>query len=160
MPRGRDAPALRRLLTELQMLLHEHPVNVERLRRGLPEINAVWLHGAGAIGELQRYALPQAFGDDLYLRGIYRLNEGEVTAAPVDAQALLARLQSRAVAVVAADDVDVLEAAWIAPLARALAAGSLARLEIVIDRWDVTVARHSLLKFWRRPRAPAEWTAC
>ena len=31
MPQGRDAPALRRLMTELQMLLHEHPVNVERL---------------------------------------------------------------------------------------------------------------------------------
>jgi len=61
---------------------------------------------------------------------------------------------------VAADDVDALEAAWIAPLGRALATGALARLEIVIDRWDVTVARHSLLKFWRRPRAPAEWAAC
>ena len=34
MPKGRDAPALRRLMTELQMLLHEHPVNVERARRG------------------------------------------------------------------------------------------------------------------------------
>ncbi len=49
MPQGRDAPALRRLMTELQMLLHEHPVNVERARRGLPEINAVWFHGAGEI---------------------------------------------------------------------------------------------------------------
>ena len=83
----------------------------------MPEINAVWFHGGGEIRDLQRYALPQAFGDDLYLRGIYRLNDADVTAAPPDAQALLARLSSRAVAVVAADDVDVLEAAWIAPLA-------------------------------------------
>ena len=88
------------------------------------------------------------------------MNDADVTAAPLDAQALLARLSSRAVAIVAADDVDALEAAWIAPLARALAAGALARLEIVIDEWDVTVARHSLLKFWRRPRTPAEWVAC
>jgi hypothetical protein len=160
MPKGRDAPALRRLMTELQMLLHEHPVNVERARRGVPEINAVWFHGAGELRELQRYALPQAFGDDLYLRGIYRLNDVEVTAAPLDARALLARLRSRAVAVVAADDVDVLEAAWIAPLSRALATGAIARLEIVIDRCGVTVARHSLLKFWRGPRGPAEWAAC
>jgi hypothetical protein len=160
MPRGRDAPELRRLMTELQMLLHEHPVNVERARRGVPEINAVWLHGAGEIRGLQRYALPQAFGDDLYLRGIYRLNDSDVTAAPPDAQALLARLRSRAVAVVAADDIDVLEAAWIAPLSRALAAGALARLEVVIDRCAVTVARRSLLKFWRSQRAPAEWAAC
>ena len=160
MPKGRDAPALRRLMTELQMLLHENPVNVERARRGLPEINAVWFHGAGEIRDLQRYALPQAFGDDLYLRGIYRLNDGDVTAAPLDAQAMLARLRSRAVAVVAADDVDALEAAWIGPLSCALTAGAIARLEIVIDRCVVTVARHALLKFWRGPRLPAEWAAC
>ena len=160
MPQGRAAPELRRLMTELQMLLHEHPVNVARLRRGVPEINAVWFYGAGEIRNLQRYALPQAFGDDLYLRGIYRLNDGEVTAAPPDAQALLARLRSRAVAVVAADDIDALEAAWIAPLSRALAAGALARLEIVIDRCAVSVGRASLLKFWRGQRAPAEWVGC
>jgi hypothetical protein len=159
MPRGSDAPSLRRLMTELQMLLHEHSVNVERQRRGLPEINAVWFHGAGEIRELQRYALPQAFGDHLYLRGIYRLNDSDVTSAPPDAQALLARLNSRAVAVVAADDVDALEAAWIAPLARALAIGAIARLQIVIDSWSITIARHALLKFWRGTRPPAEWVA-
>lgn len=160
MPQGRDAPALRRLMTELQMLLHEHPVNVARQRRGMPEINAVWFHGAGEIRDLQRYALPQAFGDDLYLRGIYRLNDADVTAAPTDARTLLARLSSRAVAVVTADDVDVLEAAWIAPLTRALRTGSVARLEIVLDPWRVSVARHALLKFWRGARVPAEWVAC
>jgi hypothetical protein len=160
MPQGRDAPALRRLMTELQMLLHEHSVNVVRARRGLPEINAVWFHGGGQLRELQRYSLPQAFGDDLYLRGIYRLNELDVTAAPPDAQTMLARLQSRAVAVVAADDVDALEAAWIAPLARVLMTGAIARLDIVLDCWRITVARHALLKFWRSSRAPAEWVAC
>jgi hypothetical protein len=160
MPRGRDSPELRRLMTELQMLLHEHPVNVERVRRGVPEINAAWFHGAGEIRGLQRYALPQAFGDDLYLRGIYRLHDADVTSTPPDAQALLARLRSRAVAVVAADDVDVLEAAWIAPLSRALAIGALARLEVVIDRCAVSIARPALLKFWRAQRAPAEWAAC
>jgi hypothetical protein len=160
MPQGRDARELRRLMTELQMLLHEHPVNVARLRRGVPEVNAVWFHGAGEIRELQRYALPQAFGDDLYLHGIYRLNDGKVTAAARDARATLARLSARAVAVVAADDLDVLEAAWVAPLSRALAAGVIARLDLVLDRWRVTVARHALLKFWRGAREPAQWIAC
>ena len=79
---------------------------------------------AGEIRDLQRYALPQAFGDDLYLRGIYRLHDAAVTSTPTEARTLLARLQSRAVAVVATDDVDVLEAAWIAPLTRALAIGA------------------------------------
>lgn len=160
MPQGRDAPALRRLMTELQMLLHEHPVGVERLRRGVPEINAVWFHGSGEIRDVQRYRLPQAFGDDPYLRGIYRLNDGNVTAAPIDARALLARISARAVAVVAADDLDVLEAAWLAPLARALAAGIIARLELVLGCWHITIARQALLKFWRSERGPAQWAAC
>ena len=72
---------------------------------------------------------------------------------------LLALLQSRAVAVVATDDVDVLEAAWIAPLTRALAIGAIARLEIVVDRWRVMATRRAMLKFWRGPRPPAQWTA-
>jgi hypothetical protein len=126
----------------------------------VPEINAVWFHGGGELRELQHCSLPQAFGDDLYLRGIYRLNDLEVTAAPPDAQTLLARLQSRAVAVVAADDVDALEAAWIAPLTRALRIGAIAQLDLVLDCWRITVARHALLKVWRSSRTPAEWVAC
>jgi hypothetical protein len=159
MPRGRDAPALRRLMTELQMLLHEHPVSVARQRRGVPEINAVWFYGCGEIHDVQRYALPQAFGDDLYLRGIYRLNDGTVTAAPLDARPLLARINARAVAVVTTDDLDVLEAAWVAPLARAMRAGLIARLDIVLDRWQLTITRGALLKFWRAERTPAQWVA-
>jgi len=88
------------------------------------------------------------------------LNEIDVTAAPPDAQTMLARLQSRAVAVVAADDVDALEAAWIAPLTRALATGAIARLDLVLDCWRITATRPALLKFWRSPRTPAEWVAC
>ena len=91
---------------------------------------------------------------------MYRLNDLDVTAAPPDAQTMLARLQSRAVVVVAADDVDALEAAWIAPLTRALTTGAIARLDIVLDCWSITVARHSLLRFWRSPLTPAQWVAC
>ena len=43
-------PAARRwhaLLTEIQMVLHPHPVNVERERRGAPALNSLWLWGAG-----------------------------------------------------------------------------------------------------------------
>ncbi|MFM7025986.1 MAG: hypothetical protein ACKOWC_08025 [Limnohabitans sp.] len=38
---------LRRLQSEMQMLLYQHPVNDARMARGLPIVNAFWLHGAG-----------------------------------------------------------------------------------------------------------------
>jgi hypothetical protein len=39
--------ALKRLLSEAQLVLHAHPVNDEREARGAPAVNALWLHGAG-----------------------------------------------------------------------------------------------------------------
>jgi len=46
---GSDAAArrLRRLQAELQMLLHAHPLNAERERRGLLPVNSVWVSGCG-----------------------------------------------------------------------------------------------------------------
>lgn len=39
--------ALRRLQSEMQMLLYHHPVNEAREARGQPTVNSFWLHGAG-----------------------------------------------------------------------------------------------------------------
>jgi hypothetical protein len=46
---GSDPAArrIRRLQAEVQMLLHEHPVNRERERRGGPTVNSFWLSGCG-----------------------------------------------------------------------------------------------------------------
>lgn len=44
-----SARALHRLHSEMQMLLYTHPFNDARASRGLPAINAFWLHGAGAL---------------------------------------------------------------------------------------------------------------
>lgn len=38
---------LRRLQSEMQMLLYQHPVNDARLARGQLPVNSFWLHGAG-----------------------------------------------------------------------------------------------------------------
>ncbi|MGY6269515.1 hypothetical protein ACXIUT_07480 [Achromobacter denitrificans] len=38
----------RRLLNEIQMAWHDHPVNEERAARGLPPVNALWLYGGGS----------------------------------------------------------------------------------------------------------------
>lgn len=44
---GSDAPAWRRIATEAQMLLHAHPVNAGRARRGEPAVNSLWFWGGG-----------------------------------------------------------------------------------------------------------------
>ena len=49
MPHGPDAPRWRRWMNEVQMALHECPVNVERERRGAAPINSVWPWGGGSL---------------------------------------------------------------------------------------------------------------
>ena len=46
---GRWPPALRRLQSEMQMLLYTHPLNDERAQRGLAPVNSFWVHGAGCL---------------------------------------------------------------------------------------------------------------
>jgi hypothetical protein len=49
LPEGPDAPKFRRWQSEIQMLLHEHPVNVERETKGRPPVNGVWFSGGGVL---------------------------------------------------------------------------------------------------------------
>jgi len=48
-PRGGDAMAFRTRLNELQMLLHDHPVNQAREARGELAVNSLWLWGGGHL---------------------------------------------------------------------------------------------------------------
>lgn len=45
---GHLPPVLRRLQSEMQMLLYQHPVNDARLAHGQLPVNALWVHGAGS----------------------------------------------------------------------------------------------------------------
>lgn len=160
LPRGRDAGNLRRLMTEMQMLLHEHPVNARRQARGLPVINAIWIHGEGMLSDTASASLPEAWGEDFYLRGIYRLHDKSVRATPIDVPTMLSQMQRESVAVIDASDSDVLETQWLAPLTRALRGGAIAKLTLMLDEWQVTADRAAMFKLWRRERPPMEWSSC
>lgn len=159
LPRGRDAGGLRRLMTEMQMLLHEHPVNTQRQARGLPALNAIWIHGEGILSDVTAESLPAASGDDVYLRGIYRLHDRPLQSQPVDAAALLSQVAGPTVAIVDVPDLETLESKWLAPLSRALLGGAIAKLTVVFDEWRVDTGRAAMFKLWRRELQPLQWAA-
>ena len=49
MPDRPGVRTLRRIQSEVQMVLHDHPVNDRRGAAGLPAINTVWLSGCGVF---------------------------------------------------------------------------------------------------------------
>jgi len=160
MPQGADAAALRRLMTELQMLLHEHPVNQQRALQGLPAANSLWLWGNGSA-EASRQPLPPAFGSEDYLRGIYRLHAASLQPAPASSGELLGALTgcARAVALLDPQPASKFEQQWLTPLVEGLRARRLARLDLVLDSWHLSIDRRGLRRFWRRPLPPASWVA-
>src|SRR3546814_5998711 len=49
LPAGNDGRRWRAVLNEAQIVLHNHPVNAERVRSGRMPVNSLWFHG-GEIG--------------------------------------------------------------------------------------------------------------
>lgn len=67
LPQGADARRWRLLLNEVQVLLHQHPLNTERRTRGAPPINSLWLWGGGSLPDIVRTSLKGVVGDDVLL---------------------------------------------------------------------------------------------
>lgn len=160
MPRGADGARLRRLMTELQMQLHEHPVNQRRERAGLLAANAVWLWGAGvqplALRSEGEIAWGQAYADDPYVRGLHRLCERECAAVPSNADALLNQAAGNALVLLHCTSLATLDSDWLAPLERALHGGRIEQLELILDDIHLSTDRWSRWRLWRRVLPVAE----
>jgi hypothetical protein len=48
-PYGKDAKQLLKVINQVQMLLHEHPINIVRSEQGEVTINSLWLSGEGVL---------------------------------------------------------------------------------------------------------------
>jgi hypothetical protein len=67
LPSGPEGRRWRVLLNEVQVLLHQHPLNEQRRARGLPPVNSVWFWGGGALPAHLATSLAGVIGEDLLL---------------------------------------------------------------------------------------------
>jgi hypothetical protein len=167
MPGGRDGSRVRSLMNEIQMLLHEHPVNLDRTARGRPAINSLWLWGFGRLGNPVAANLPMLHTDDAWLAGIWRLH-GE-RSRPLE-EFTPGRHVDDSLVMVAGSRVpgghdpgkgmiDVLaeaERCCFAPALAALRSGAVGAVDIVLGGSIIAVESSARLRFWRRPRPLAE----
>jgi hypothetical protein len=157
MPAGPDGARIRSLMNEVQMLLHDHPVNARRAStRALP-INALWYWGFGAYAATptsrlsgERWLL---HADDLWLRAFWRAHGGTerpLNEAGTDAgDALVAMAQPPTVDPI--ESLAEVNSSLFARLVRAMQAGELRALAVHDGARVHTLDRHSRLRLWRRP---------
>lgn len=140
------------LLNEIQMALHEHPVNEGRELA----VNSVWFWGAGAlpadasapwrsVSAAEPLALGLARAAGIAPRGYPRTAESWLADLPEDGRHLVV-LEGAAAA---------LEDTWFAPLLAALRRGRIGMLTLHVPDTGVSfeTTRADLRRFWRRPRA-------
>ncbi len=80
LPRGEEAARWRARQSELEMLLYASPVNAERMERGVPAINALWLWGGGELPAApERAPFDRVCGDAPLVQGLARLTDTPFT---------------------------------------------------------------------------------
>ena len=166
LPHGADALEWHRHGTEMQMLLHAHPVNTAREQAGRMPVNGVWLWGGGILPPVPVSSATGVLADGVLAGGLARASKAPLRAVPADAPAWLAQsdigrtqlaILERAHQSGERDNVHAwmqgLEETWFSPLLQALRHGRLARLELYLASEDsvigYTLARADLWKFWR-----------
>jgi hypothetical protein len=168
LPGGNDAGHWRRWLSEMQMLLHEHPANSAREARGRVPVTGIWISEGGRIAEVGPspasaiFATPLAVGD--VARGLARATGTAGCAPPADFAAL--PLQDSAIVVLdPASRVNApsLQANWLGPAIAALERGTFTSICLLADGQGMAAAwqakrpsrpRRALAKFAARPFAP------
>lgn len=64
LPQGAEGRRWRALFNEIQVLLHQHPLNAQRVARGQMPVNCLWLWGAGRLPSEVRSPLAGVVGND------------------------------------------------------------------------------------------------
>jgi len=161
LPGGNDAARWRRWMSEMQMLLHEHPANVAREARGCVPVTGIWLADGGRLAEPRHgsatpiFAPPGAAGD--VARGLAQLGGTSAFGLPTHFAAL--PKQDGAVVVLARAsraNASTLLSNWLDPAVTALEHGSLTTLSLLADGQGVSVKWHAQRPAWAR-RAAAKF---
>lgn len=151
MPTGDDSASYRNLVSEVEMSLHDHEVNVRRESEGLQPVNCLWFWGGGYAPEQNTEPHPPLFADDPLLKGYWLSKTGVVYGWPGNIAACLEASVAGFVAVTPADeDTDLLEPCLL-ELRSALQSGRLSRLTLMFrDGLMADVQHHHNRRLWRR----------
>lgn len=154
LPRGDDAVARRwrSLITEAQVLLHQHPRNHERVAQGKAAINALWFWGAGRLPDAVQSRYLHVRSPDPLLHGLARM-AGAAVAAPEasadgpagDSLVDMRRLRS----------VELLGSQVLPPLLQAMSRREYDTLQLDFEDGTCLALRPGQRgwQFWRRPLA-------
>jgi hypothetical protein len=163
LPQGNGASYWLALLNEVQMLLHEHPINVAREAAGQLPLNSLWFSAGGTLPtkSLLLNDPPSLMANSKLYEGMAKISA--LPFAPLPESMALVLQQPASHLRLELPCTDMLEALWLAPLWQALKQAKIKQLTLNLGFYErliqLSIRPRDLYKFWRRPRAlQAYWT--
>ena len=175
LPSGAAGLRWNQIATEIQMLLHAHPVNQVRETQGRATINSLWFWGGGFYPEQKVHPTlkEQLWTDDALASGLARAAGQSPIALPLNFDAFMTHAKTSGAHCVLWDalrhaawysDHEAwraglvrLEQDWIKPLCHALRRGIVSEvtLQAISEQGciSVTTARARRWQFWRRSKS-------
>ncbi|TVO63641.1 hypothetical protein [Denitromonas ohlonensis] len=172
LPSNGDALVWQRTMNEIQVVLHNHPINRAREAAGQRAINSVWFWGAGRLPASLTPPAQHIAASSPLVRGMARAAGCEPTRpdtfADLPAGDALVELPDAYHASLYLDldpwqaAVLDLEQHWFAPALAALKAGTLKTLTLTLpdERGgrQITLSKRHLWCFWRKPQSLETFT--
>jgi hypothetical protein len=153
LPTGAEQAKWRRLFTELQMLLHTHPVNQARRREKQPTVDALWFWGLGATPRKFESDWRHIWSNNLLINGLSYL--ADCQQSPLPATWTDCQIMMEGASLVILDNISSLkelERQWAAPILAALNKGELASVRIIFQGNAYVTDRRRIRQWWRLPK--------
>jgi hypothetical protein len=171
--------AWHKLMNEIQMVLHAHPVNEAREARGAPPVNGLWLWGGGRLAEARDPGLRALLAASPLARGLASVAGVRRLAVPGRIDRWLEQADADGVHLFVIDDLgaaarsgdaarwsaalEKIEERILQPLVAALARGRIGMITLhlagVERSLDAESVRSDLRHFWRPRRPLARYAA-
>jgi len=159
MPQGAAAAAWVSYLNEVQMLLHEHPVNMARESAGEATINSIWLSGGGFMPR-PSLSLQREGAEDLvvahspFYQGLAKWSGVPYQVAVQSLADILQRVESQQHVRLQLSAQQLLDDTCFQVLWNALKAGSIRQLTVNLGCYEKTLVASirpiDTYKFWRK----------
>lgn len=159
MPGGPAAAGYRQRLSEIEMALHDHEANQERVARGAFPVNSAWLWGGGRLPEIEPRPLPPLFCNDPLLIGFWRKARASLAPFSVSIPEIVSITEGSFATMLpfAPETVSLLEPA-LAALRDALYSRRLDEVRLhFANGLAVTLRRRHRFRYWRTASPVAEF---
>jgi hypothetical protein len=151
LPQGANERQWRHLLNEAQVILHNHPVNAQRVQRGQMPATSLWFWGPGVLPEWVRSPFTRVFSSDDIVIALARLAKVAVAVAEPAAVFHIETKDTLLLDLADIRDRFALERDWLDPLDAALRTRKLKALHLRFVAGErVTIKASHRWRFWRR----------